>query len=112
MQDSQVLLLLINYYPGAEGMLTTKLFEYLASYNKILCLGPHNSESEKLIYRYEAGKCFDINESEDAIEYLRNLYSWWNSGKTLKNDIKVTELSAQNQVLKLIDLIHRLNNQS
>jgi len=112
MQDSQVLLLLINYYPGAEGMLTTKLFEYLASYNKILCLGPHNSEAEKLINRYKAGKCFDINESEDAIEYLRNLYSLWHSGKTLKNDIEVTELSAQNQVLKLIDLIHSLNSQS
>jgi hypothetical protein len=47
MQDSQVLLfrLLLS---GAEGMLTTKLFEYLASYNKILCLGPHNSEAEIL----------------------------------------------------------------
>jgi len=110
MQDCQVLLLLINYYPGSEGMLTTKLFEYLASYNKILCLGPHNSEAEKLIYRYEAGKCFDINESEAAIEYLRNLYRLWQSGKPLKNEKDISELSAQNQVSRLIDLLYNLRN--
>jgi len=110
MQDCQVLLLLINYYPGSEGMLTTKLFEYLASYNKILCLGPHNSEAEKLIYRYEAGKCFDINESEAAIEYLRNLYRLWQSGKPLKNEKDISELSAQNQVSRLIDLLYNLKN--
>jgi len=110
MQDCQVLLLLINYYPGSEGMLTTKLFEYLASYNKILCLGPHNSEAEKLIYRYEAGKCFDINESEAAIEYLRNLYKLWQSGKPLKNEKDISELSAQNQVSRLIDLLYNLRN--
>lgn len=110
MLDSQVLLLLINYYPGSEGMLTTKLFEYLASYNKILCLGPHNSEAEKLIYRYEAGKCFDINESEAAIEYLRNLYRLWQSGKPLKNEKDISELSAQNQVSRLIDLLYNLKN--
>ena len=110
MLDSQVLLLLINYYPGSEGMLTTKLFEYLASYNKILCLGPHNSEAEKLIYRYEAGKCFDINESEAAIEYLRNLYRLWQSGKPLKNEKDISELSAQNQVSRLIDLLYNLRN--
>ncbi|MCB5245317.1 MAG: glycosyltransferase [Candidatus Cloacimonetes bacterium] len=110
MQDCQVLLLLINYYPGAEGMLTTKLFEYLASYNKILCLGPHNSEAEKLINHYEAGECFDIKESDAAIKYLRNLYNLWHSGESLKNEKDVSELSALNQVSKLIDLLHSLKD--
>ena len=109
MQDCQVLLLLINYYPAAEGMLTTKLFEYLASYNKILCIGPHNSEAEKLIHHYEAGKCFDINESEAAIAYLRDLYRWWQAGKNIKNEKDVAELSAQNQVLKFIEILNKLS---
>lgn len=110
MRSANVLLLLINYYPGAEGMLTTKLFEYLATGVKILCLGPKGGEAEKLIRSYEAGSCFDRDEQAEATEYLRGLYNSWQRGEDISNHRDISVLSSQNQALKLIEELRALKS--
>lgn len=105
MVDCEVLLLLINFYAGFEGMLTTKLFEYMASGSRIFCVGPHGGEAEELILAYEAGGCFDTSEREAAAQYLRSLSSNWRAGGNIKNTRDISELSAQNQAKKLMGLL-------
>lgn len=105
MADSELLLLLINYYEGFEGMLTTKLFEYVASGTRIICIGPHGGEAEELIQTFNAGACFDITEHSQAVEFLRTLHDAWKAGKQIKNTTDTSELSARNQGRKLIRLL-------
>lgn len=103
--DAHLLLLLINYYEGFEGMLTTKLFEYLASGVEILCLGPHGSEAEQLIDTYRAGQCFDLTEAEAAALFINYSYqAWQQNAKTVRN-MDISALSSQRQALKLNDVL-------
>ncbi|MGC9362488.1 MAG: glycosyltransferase, partial [Candidatus Syntrophosphaera sp.] len=108
MADSEVLLLLINYYEGSQGMLTTKLFEYIASKTPVLCLGPKGGEAEEIITQYNAGACFYAGEKQAASEYLRGLHTLWQKGRGIKNKKDVSALSSQNQALKLIEKLERL----
>ncbi len=105
MANCELLLLLINFYEGFEGMLTTKLFEYIASGTRIFCLGPHGGEAEELITRYQAGAFFDLDEKVAAADYLSSLYEAWQTGAEIKNQADTSELSAQYQAKKLIELL-------
>lgn len=103
MADAEALLLLINACEGFEGILTTKLFEYIAARNPILGVGPKGGEAEKLIRQYGAGDYFEATETAAGAEYLRKLHAAWRSNRRIKNDADVSALSAQKQALKLIE---------
>ena len=58
MRTSDVLMLFIPNVPNNEGILTGKLFEYLAAGRKILLFGPESGDAMRLINECEAGECF------------------------------------------------------
>jgi len=105
MADCELLLLLINYYEGFEGMLTTKLYEYISSGTKILCLGPHGGEAEELIDLYKAGACFDISEEAAAMSFLKGLREDWRAGKNITNNSDTSELSTRHQAAIMISAL-------
>jgi glycosyltransferase involved in cell wall biosynthesis len=102
MLTCDLLVLLINYYEGAEGMLTTKLFEYLGSGTPILALGPRGGEAEELITRYGAGAYFDNTEIAEAAAFVRELADGSGQSKGIR-DRKA--LSSQHQALRLPELL-------
>ena len=63
MQASDALLLFIPNVANNEGILTGKLFEYLAAGRKILLFGPMNGDAMRLINECEAGECYSENFS-------------------------------------------------
>ncbi len=65
MLSSDVLLLFIPNVPNNEGILTGKLFEYLAAKRKILLFGPKNGDAMNLINECEAGECYNEDFSLD-----------------------------------------------
>lgn len=73
MQNSDVLLLFIPNVPNNEGILTGKLFEYLASGRKILLFGPENGDAMRLISECEAGICY--TENFDLDKFLTKTYT-------------------------------------
>ena len=58
MMASDALLLFVPNVPNNEGILTGKLFEYLASRRKILLFGPENGDAMKLITECGAGSLY------------------------------------------------------
>lgn len=68
--DSHLLLLLIEEGPGARGILTGKLFEYLGSRTPILALAPEG-EAADLIRRTGAGRVVDGNDAGAVEAALR-----------------------------------------
>lgn len=55
MVESDALLLLIPDVPGNDGILTGKLFEYLASQKPIIGIGPEQGDAAAIINECEAG---------------------------------------------------------
>lgn len=62
MQKSQVLLLLLNRTPQARGILTGKIYEYLAARRPVICLGPADGDAATLITGANAGLVADYED--------------------------------------------------
>ena len=73
MVDSDLLLLIINRLEDNQGILTTKLFEYLASRSPILCLGSEDTAAAAIIKDSGAGQSFDYHEIARAKQWLSEL---------------------------------------
>ena len=74
-QSSQILLLLINQSANANGILTGKFYEYMASRRPILAIGPTNGDAAAVLNETQAGKMVDFDDKENTkkivLEYYR-----------------------------------------
>lgn len=78
-QNTGVLILVVNDVPGSKGILTGKLFEYLAANRPILAIGPEKSNMEDVIRSTESGFFYDYLATEALINQI-NL--WFNAFQT------------------------------
>ena len=62
MQDAQALLLVIPDIPKNEGILTGKIFEYLAAGPPILALGPVQGDAARILNETEKGVMLNYND--------------------------------------------------
>ena len=75
--NSTILLLVIPQMEKNEGILTGKLFEYLAARKPILCIGPKNGDAAEIISACEAGTTFDYEDSDMIYEFICEKYKEW-----------------------------------
>ncbi|MFO7659849.1 MAG: glycosyl transferase [Candidatus Cloacimonadaceae bacterium] len=104
MVNSELLILLINQYADNQGMLTTKLFEYIAARTPILCIGPADGEASTIIRQSQSGLVFEKTNPEIET-YLLDLYQKWQSGIPVRNDQDISQWSAGQQIKKLVSLL-------
>jgi glycosyltransferase involved in cell wall biosynthesis len=81
---SQINLLLIPDVANNEGILTGKLFEYLASQNPIICIGPKHGNAAAIIDECGSGKTFDKQEINSMVAYLHQLIEQFKSNASIK----------------------------
>jgi glycosyltransferase involved in cell wall biosynthesis len=91
LMKSTVLLLAIPQIQNNEGIMTGKLFEYLASCKPIICIGPPNGDAAAIINECKAGRTFDYNEQDTVTKYLNNQISLWGKNPDLdrKNELHI-----------------------
>lgn len=97
--NAELLVLFINSYEGNRGMLTTKLFEYIASRTPILCLGETDGEASMLIVKCQVGVVMQ-NHAKIA-EHIKQLFEGWQTGQTLRCTGDIDFLDVNNQVIEL-----------
>ena len=85
-QSSQVLLLLINDTPNAKGILTGKIFEYLASGRPILCIGPEDGDAARIIKETQSGVTVNFDNKEKMKTVILDYYN-----KYLENGLPSNE---------------------
>lgn len=85
MADSEMLLLLIPDTPDNEGIITGKFFEYLASRNFILAVGPENGDVAGILAETGSGKV--INYNTDPTKIILEQIERWKS----KEDLQINE---------------------
>lgn len=74
---SSLLLLILSGYKDAEGYLTGKIFEYLATGLPILGIGPENGDAAELLKIAGAGKIFDPVNIADIKDYILAIFDTW-----------------------------------
>jgi len=79
-QKAQVLLLLVSNTPNAGGMLTGKLYEYMASQRPILAIAPTGSDLAHLLHETKAGSTIDFEDVEGMKIALLHLFEQYQSG--------------------------------
>jgi hypothetical protein len=80
MARSTLLLLVIEDFAEADGMMTSKLGEYLASGRPVLGVGPPDGDASALLRRYDAGTMVGWNDREATVALVRRHYEAWAAG--------------------------------
>jgi len=69
-----LLLLMPDSEPRAKGLLTGKLFEYLASGRPILCIGPEDGDAARILKETQSGVTVRFEDKEKMKEVIKALY--------------------------------------
>ena len=88
---ADVLLLFVNNTPNAKGILTGKIFEYLASGRPILSIGPEDGDSARILNETQTGVTVDFNDKEKMKQTILMLYE-----KFKDNNLKINNLNLIN----------------
>ena len=76
-----VLLLSIEPFAADRGMITGKLYEYLASGRPVLGVGPADGDAAGLLTQTGAGRMHDRDDIEGVADALRQQYAAWEAGR-------------------------------
>ena len=90
---ARVLLLSVNNVPSAKGIITGKIFEYLAIGRPVLCIGPPDGDAAHIIREAEAGPIVDFEDLEGLKNAVRALYDTWKKGQDLRPPASVGKYS-------------------
>lgn len=76
LQQSSVLLLplMSNDESDTLGLIPAKVFEYMASGRPILCIGPTNGDTAKILDETQAGVTIGFEDKEKMKETIKSLY--------------------------------------
>jgi glycosyltransferase involved in cell wall biosynthesis len=107
--QTDALLLAIPDLPDNKGVLTGKLFEYLAAQRPILCLGPTDGDAAAIILEAQAGVTHDYTDAAAIRHHLENLYQNWEQKTTPTFNAGVVKSFSRKAVAnQLAELISRL----
>jgi glycosyltransferase involved in cell wall biosynthesis len=110
MKAADILLLVIPDAPGNKGILTGKLFEYLAAERPILCIGPVDGDAAEIIQACEAGKTFGYEDGNNMFDFLlHHIESWKVSGKTIGgNPGIIKKFSREDQANEVLHVLENI----
>jgi len=80
-QRSRVLMLFINRSPNAKGLLTGKMFEYLAAKRPIIAIGPVDGDVATIFRESNLDDLIDFDDQEGMKEFVLNQFEMYIQGK-------------------------------
>lgn len=82
MQSAQALLLLINQVSfNSQGRIAGKLFEYLASQRPVLCVGPEQGDSARIVRETGGGRIAGFEDKEKLKTILKEWFALFKKGE-------------------------------
>lgn len=101
--EAKALYLPLNNTPNTKGVLSGKLFEYLAVNKPIIAIGAEDGDAANIIEATKSGKLIDFNNKEGLKSYIRSLFANYDKHK---NDSKeYLNYSREELTKKLIELL-------
>lgn len=78
-QISTVLLLVVNDAVNAKGIVTGKVFEYMANGRPILAIGPSDGDLAEIMYKNDS-KVFEYQDTNGIKTFVNEAYEVWRCG--------------------------------
>lgn len=95
------MLLVIPDVDNFQGILTGKLFEYMASENPIICIVGEGSDTEKIIIETDSGYCFRRSQKEKLKKRMISLLEDYKLGIERKQNEKIKNYSREAQAAEI-----------
>ena len=105
---AQVLLLSINNTPNAKGVITGKIFEYLASGRPILCIGPENGDAARIVSEANAGLTAGFEDKVKIKAHVLDFYKQYKAGSLETESKGVESFSRKALTGKFADLFEAI----
>jgi len=107
LKNTSCLLLIIAESANQKGLLSGKLFEYLAAKKPIIAIGPKHGDAEEILNTCEAGKMFSREQEEELVHYMCEKIEEWlkNPNLDLPNT-KIDSFSRKNLTAQLCKVIY------
>ncbi len=111
-QNAALLLLPINRVNDAAGIVTGKIYEYIASGRPVLGLGDPKGEASRILSETQAGRMFAYEDAEGIREYIDLHYAAWLAGSPLKgaNQQRAAAYSRRTQTEQLATLLDTISS--
>ena len=100
---SHLLLLLVNNTPNAKGIITGKIFEYMASSRPTLVIGPKDGDVSKIVKDCNAGEICDFSDVQHIKKYILDIFY-----KRVHYNPSVDAYSREKLTNKLSTLLHSI----
>lgn len=108
--NATILLLVLNDTPNSKGILTGKLFEYIASGRPILAIGPVDGDAAAILKESGSGVCFDFKDAKGIKTYLTEMYTKYKSGTLNGNNKSVEKWSRFELTRQLSNLLDSISH--
>jgi hypothetical protein len=106
---AQVLLLLINRSPNAKGIITGKLFEYLAAEKIILAIGPSDGDVASILRQTQAGTTIDFDDEERLKTTLLNYFERFQNHTLQPEAADIRRFSRKSLSVALVQVLNELH---
>ncbi len=104
-QRSKVLLLLVNQTKNAKGILTGKIFEYMASRVPIIAIGPPDGDLAAILNKTGSGIISDFSD-EASLE--KNILFYFENNLPAIKEIEVDKYSRKELTRQLCEMLSEL----
>lgn len=106
---AQVLLLFVNKTGNSKGMMTGKIFEYLASGRPVLAIGPTDGDLAKILIDTNAGLISDFGDSKSLKENILKMFSLYEQKQLVFSGKNIDQYSRRALTKKLAAVLDNLS---
>jgi hypothetical protein len=110
-KKARILLLPLNDAPNARGIVTGKIFEYLAARRPIIAIGPVDGDAAAILNETRSGRIFDFNDSVNLKNHIMELYEKYRTGNLEVDSTHIEKFSRRNLTVELANVITNLSRQ-
>lgn len=100
-------LLLLTNFPDekSKGIIPGKLFEYMATGNPVLAIGPKDGDVAKILKETQSGSYFLHTQKEDVKSFILEVFKKWKTEDIQLPSPAIDQYSRKNLTQKLVQLI-------
>jgi len=107
-KKSQVLLLIVNNVPSANGIITGKIFEYLVAKRPILAIAPLNGDLAEIISETNSGLVVDFEDKHALKIAILDLYTKFKQGNLTVESKNIGQFHRKELTRKVSELINKI----
>lgn len=108
MTQSPILLLALNNTPNNAGVLSGKLFEYLAAKRPIFGIGPPNADAAAILNETKAGSMIHFDDFEGMKTQVLNLYNKYKNNTLVITSSAIDKFSRKSCAEAFANLLNEI----